>query len=340
MSDLRTTLRSGPTLQLRLLRSMKRIRLVEERIAERYGEGKMRCPVHLCTGQEAIAAGVGLALRAADLMVSTHRAHGHYLAKGGDLPRMIAEMYGKATGCASGRGGSMHLIDEAAGFMGSMSILGGTIPVGTGLGLAIQLRGEDRVSCVFLGDGATEEGVFYESLNFALLRRLPVLYVCENNLYSVMSPLSVRQPAGRSIRRMVRGLGLRTGGGDGNDVAEVYRATVRALRSIRRGEGPVFLEFATYRWREHCGPTLDAGPGMRDEREFRLWRERDPIPRHEALLRAAGVADDAALGRLYAEIVAEVDAAFAFAEESPFPAGEDAFTAVCAGGPVPACGGA
>lgn len=293
----------------------------------------MRCPVHLCTGQEAVAAGVGLALRAEDLMVSTHRAHGHYLAKGGDLPRMIAEMYGKATGCASGRGGSMHLIDEAAGFMGSMSILGGTIPVGTGLGLAIQLRGEDRVSCVFLGDGATEEGVFFESLNFALLRRLPVLYVCENNLYSVMSPLSVRQPAGRSIRRMVRGFGLRTGGGDGNDAGEVYRAAVCALRAIRRGEGPVFLEFATYRWREHCGPDLDVGVGRREEQEFRHWRARDPVDRQEALLRAAGIVDAAAVGRLEAEIDAEVEAAFRFAEESPFPAGEEAFTAVCAGEP-------
>lgn len=333
MSDLRTTLRPGPAVQLGLLRCMKRIRRVEERIAERYGEGRMRCPVHLCTGQEAVAAGVGLALRADDLVVSTHRAHGHYLAKGGDLPRMIAEMYGKATGCASGRGGSMHLIDEAAGFMGSMSILGGTIPVGTGLGLAIRLRGEDRASCVFLGDGATEEGVFFESLNFALLRRLPVLYVCENNLYSVLSPLSVRQPAGRSIRRMVRGLGLRTGGGDGNDAGGVYRATVRALRSIRRGEGPVFLEFATYRWREHCGPVLDVGHGMRDEQEFRLWRERDPIDRQEALMRAAGILDDAVAGRLEAVIDAEVEAAFRFAEESPFPAGEEAFTAVCAGAP-------
>jgi pyruvate dehydrogenase E1 component alpha subunit len=321
----------APALLLRLHRSMKRIRIVEERVAERYPEGRMRCPVHLCTGQEAVSAGVGAALAPRDLVVSTHRSHGHYLAKGGDLPRLIAEMHGKATGCSSGRGGSMHVVDEAAGFMGSNAILGSTIPVGTGLALAIQLAGEDRVSCVFLGDGATEEGVFYESVSFAALRRLPVLYVCENNLYSVMSPLAVRQPPGRVLHRVARCLGLAAEGGDGNDAVAVYRAARRAVARIRRGGGPVFLEFATYRWREHCGPLLDCGAGMRDEEEFRAWRERDPVARLEASLLAAGVLDRAALEATEAAIAGEIDEAFAFADASPFPDPAEASRAVFAG---------
>lgn len=321
----------APALLLSLHRTMKRIRMVEERVAERYPEGRMRCPVHLCTGQEAVSAGVGAALAPRDLVVSTHRSHGHYLAKGGDLPRLIAEMQGKATGCSSGRGGSMHVVDETAGFMGSNAILGSTIPVGTGIGLGIQLRGEDRVSCVFLGDGATEEGVFYESLSFAALRRLPVLYVCENNLYSVMSPLAVRQPPGRVLHRVARCLGLAASGVDGNDPVAVYRATRRAVAGIRRGGGPVFLEFATYRWREHCGHLLDCGPGMRDDEEFRRWRERDPVALTEALLLASGAADRAALDATEAAIAAEIDAAFRFADESPFPDPADAYAAVFAG---------
>ena len=182
-----------------LLRRMKRIRLTEETIAERYSEWKMRCPTHLCTGQEAIGAAVGLALRKDDFVVSTHRAHGHYLGKGGDLKRMLAEIYGKSTGCSSGKGGSMHLIDESVSFMGSTAIVGSTIPVGVGLGLSIRLNNTDQISCIFFGDGAVEEGVFYESLNFAALKKLPVLFICENNLYSVYSPFKVRQPAGRKI---------------------------------------------------------------------------------------------------------------------------------------------
>ena len=170
----------------RFLYQMKRIRIIEETIAARYCEGKMRCPTHLCSGQEAVAVGTCAALRPCDFVVSTHRSHGHYLAKGGNLKELIAEIYGKAAGCSSGKGGSMHLIDENVRFMGSTSIVGGTIPVGTGIGLSILLNGKDQISCVFLGDGAVEEGVFYESLNFAALKKLPVLYICENNIYCII----------------------------------------------------------------------------------------------------------------------------------------------------------
>lgn len=308
-----------------LLHSMKRLRALEETIASRYDEQKMRCPVHLSTGQEAVSAGVGVVLRPTDLAVSGHRAHAHYIAKGGSMGRMLAEIHGKRTGCSRGKGGSMHLIDESVGFKGSTAIVGGTIPVGTGLGLSISLRKTDQVACVFFGDAAVEEGVFYESVNFAALRRLPVLYVCENNLYSVYSPLRVRQPPGRRIHDMVAGLGVRTMHGDGNDAEAVHRICEAAVAAIRAGEGPVFVEFATYRWREHCGPNFDNDIGYRTEEEFLAWRERDPIRLMEGRLLADGSLSQGEIRGMDAAIAAEVSAAFAFAEASPFPDPAEAY---------------
>lgn len=302
-----------------LLYSMKRIRTVEETIAARYNEGKMRCPTHLCTGQEAVAAGGGAVLRKDDFVVSTHRAHGHYLAKGGDLNRMMAEIYGKATGCSSGKGGSMHLIDESVGFMGSTSIVGGTIPIGTGIGFSISLHGTDQVSCVFLGDGATEEGVFYESINFAALKKLPVLYICENNLYSVYSPLGVRQPAGRNIFEMVHCLGVQSESGDGNDALDVYTKVSNAVKSIRAGNGPCFLEFATYRWREHCGPNFDNDIGYRTEDEYLHWKSKDPIVSLEAAMLENQTINNGDIVKMQARLTKEVADAYEFAEASPFP---------------------
>lgn len=307
-----------------LLYSMKRIRAVEEAIAERYHEGKMRCPTHLCTGQEGVAAGVGAVLRNDDFVVSTHRAHGHYLAKGGSLNRMIAEIYGKVTGCSSGRGGSMHLIDESVGFMGSTSIVGGTIPVGTGIGFSILLHGSDQISCVFLGDGAIEEGVFYESINFAALKKLPVLYVCENNLYSVYSPLGVRQPHGRNIYEMARCLGVQSDVGDGNNVVDVYTKVSGAVKSIRASNGPCFLEFATYRWREHCGPNYDNDIGYRTQAEYEEWKKNDPVIVLEQQLLGRGVVVAQDIVSMETDINIEVEAAFSYAESSPFPASSGA----------------
>ena len=304
---------------------MMRIRAVEETIAERYAEGRMRCPTHLCTGQEAVSAGVGLALRPDDFAVSTHRAHGHYIGKGGDLGRMMAEIYGKSTGCSAGKGGSMHLVDRSVGFVGSTAIVGNTIPVGVGLGLSIQLQGTDQVSCVFLGDAAVEAGVFFESVNFAVVRGLPVLFVCENNLYSVYSPLAVRQPRGRAIDRMVAGLGLETCAADGNDAPGVYALAEKAIQTIRREQRPVFLEFATYRWREHCGPHFDNHIGYRTEGEFADWKARDPIARLTVSMREHGALTDEGLRAMEAGIRAEVEEAFAFAEASPFPEPEQLF---------------
>ncbi|HIO55582.1 MAG TPA: thiamine pyrophosphate-dependent dehydrogenase E1 component subunit alpha, partial [Candidatus Marinimicrobia bacterium] len=246
---------------------MLKIRIVEEKIAELYPEQEMRCPVHLCIGQEAIAAGVCANLTDKDYVLSTHRSHGHYLAKGGDMRRMIAEIYGRDTGCSHGKGGSMHLVDLAVGYLGSAPIVGSTIPIAVGTAFGSTMRGDSRVTVAFFGEGASEEGVFHESLNFALLKKLPIIFVCENNLYSVYSSMEVRQPRVREVYEVARGHGIESRQGDGNDVDEVYEMTKRAVDKARKGGGPTFLEFKTYRWREHCGPLYDNDIGYRTESE-------------------------------------------------------------------------
>jgi pyruvate dehydrogenase E1 component alpha subunit len=305
---------------------MHRIRMVEEEIALRYPQGKMRCPTHLSTGQEGVAAAVAECLRADDYAVSTHRGHAHYLAKGGDLRAMIAEIYGKVTGCARGRGGSMHLVDTSVGFMGTSAIVGNSIPIGVGLALAASLKGRDQLSCVFLGDGATEEGVYYESLNFAAVRKLPVLFMCENNLYSVYSPLKVRQPPGRSIAAVAAAIGLHTHVGDGNDAFATWQVINAAIDAIRGGSGPWLLEFAVYRWREHCGPEYDNHIGYRTLEEFELWKAREPIAQMRDALGARAFDVDAWEPTVLGELRAEVNAAFEFAESSPFPSPQEAYT--------------
>jgi len=311
--------------KIELLKRMILIRTVEETIACRYNEQKMRCPTHLCTGQEAVAAAVGLALNKSDMALSTHRAHGHYLGKGGDVKKMLAEIYGKSTGCSKGKGGSMHLIDKSAGFMGSTAIVGGTIPVGVGLALSFKLKKTNQISCVFFGDGSTEEGVFYESVNFAALKKLPVLFVCENNLYSVYSPLKVRQPAERKIFEMVNALGVNAESGNGNNVVEVFEKVSSAIEKIRNGDGPFFFEFDTYRWREHCGPNFDNDIGYRTEEEYLAWKERDPILILKTELVNNSVIPQIELQNIETELQRKVDDAFAFAEESPFPDSNEIF---------------
>lgn len=313
-----------------LLFRMMRIRHVEEEIAARYAGQEMRCPVHLCSGQEAVSAAAGMCLRPDDFAVSGHRAHGHYLGKGGSLPAMLAEIYGKRTGCAGGRGGSMHLIDESVGFKGSTAIVGNTIPIGVGLGYSIRLKGTDQVSCIFFGDGAVETGAFYESANFAALRKLPVLFVCENNFYSVYSPMQVRQPEGRQIHRLAEAIGMRAAQLDGNDAPGVYAALGQAVADLRAGSGPLFLEFITYRWREHCGPNFDNHIGYRSEEEYLAWRAREPIARLRAQLLGAAALGEQDIEAMQRDIADETDAAFRFAEESPFPDGQSAFAGLYA----------
>lgn len=222
----------------------------------------------------------------------------------------------------------MHLVDRDVGFKGSTAIVGNTIPVGVGLGLALALQGVDRVAVIYLGEAAVEEGVFYESINFAVLRQLPVLFVCENNLYSVYSPLSVRQPEGRVIHAMVGAMGVRSSAIDGNSVEECYDFFSDEIQRIRHGGGPGFVECRTYRWREHCGPRFDNDLGYRTAAEFLEWKERDPIACHETILRHAGVVDHAAVRALDDDVAAEVDAAFESAESAPFPDARDGFAHV------------
>ncbi len=298
---------------LELFKSMLRIRMVEESIAEKYSEGKMRCPTHLSIGQEAIATGVCSALEKKDLVLSTHRAHAHYLAKGGSLKSMIAEIYGKVTGCSLGMGGSMHLIDKRAGFMGSTAIVGNTIPVAVGLALSIKLKRRKNISCVFFGDGAVEEGVFYEAVNFAVVKKLPILFVCENNLYSVYSGLEVRQPENRKIYKMVRALGIDTHKGDGNDVEEVFSLTKLIREKIVNNAGPQFIELDTYRWREHCGPNYDNDLGYRTEEEFMSWKKRDPIETQRKRIKSNEYFN---LAESFAH---EIEEAHKFADKSKYP---------------------
>ena len=314
----------SPDAQLRrtMFRSMLRIRRVEEAIAARYSEQEMRCPVHLSIGQEAVASGVAAALEPRDYVLSAHRAHAHYLAKGGDLRAFVAELYGRAEGCCEGRGGSMHLIDLEAGVLGATPIVGSTLPVAVGAALGSVMRGEDRVTAIFFGDGATEEGVFSEALNFAALRSLPVVFVCENNRYSCYTPLELRQPHERDNVTIAAGHGIPGDRGDGNDVEAVRALTAQAVARARAGAGPTYLEFATYRWLEHCGPAEDDHLNYRPSDDVAAWRARDPIALFAAELRERGELGDAAREALESEIAAEIDEVFAWARSAPWPAPE------------------
>jgi len=298
---------------------MLRIRLVEEMIADRYPEQVMRCPVHLCIGQEAVCVGVCANLGPKDYVFSNHRSHGHYLAKGGDLKAMMAEIYGKVTGCCQGKGGSMHLVDLPSGFLGAVPIVGSTIPIAVGAALGTVMKGEPRVTVVFLGEGATEEGVFHESLNFAALKKLPIIFVCENNFFSVYSPLSVRQPEGREVFRLAQGHGVESHQGDGNDVLEICQMTKEAVTKASGGNGPIFLEFKTYRWREHCGPNYDDHLGYRAECEFQEWKGRCPLERLEKDLLGKGILSKQEIAAMSAQIRVEMEEAISFAKRSPFP---------------------
>ena len=303
---------------IELYACMQRIRLVEEAISTRYVEQEMRCPVHLSIGQEAAAAGVCLALETRDKVFSTHRSHAHYLSKGGDLRKMLAEIYGKATGCIGGRGGSMHIMDLDVNMVASIPIVGSCIPLAVGSALADSLDGRDNVSIAYLGDASVEEGVFHESANFAKLRDLPVLFVCENNLYSVYTQLHERQPD-RPITSLAEAHGIPTYHCDGNDVEEVYRSTLNALKNARSNKGPSFLLLDTYRWLEHCGPNFDNDIGYRTEAEFRVWKNRDPVILYKKNLLKKGILTEESNVELKCEIQKEITAAFDFAKNSPYP---------------------
>jgi pyruvate dehydrogenase E1 component alpha subunit len=271
---------------------MLRIRAIERRIAERYSEQEMRCPVHLSIGQEAVGVGVCAHLTKADRAMSAHRSHGHYLAKHGSVPRMIAELYGRADGCCGGRGGSMHLMDREAGFWGAVPIVGSTLPIALGLALADRRAGRKETTVAFLGEGATEEGVFTESLNLACVLNVPMLFVCENNGFSVYTPLHLRRSPAFDFGGYVRSHGARFFTGDGNDVEAVWRLTGEALQTMRsEPDRPCVLEFFTWRYYEHCGPGQDDHLGYREKEMIEHWAERDPL----AIAKARLLAKDPAL---------------------------------------------
>lgn len=314
-----------------LLYQMLRIRQTQEKIAELYGEQEMRCPVHLCTGQEAVPVGVCHNLNTTDHVFSFHRSHGHYLAKGGSMKKLFAELYGKVTGSAQGKGGSMHLIDLESGFMGSTSIIAGTIPVAVGSALSSCMQGLNRVTVSFFGDAAIEEGLFHESVNFAVVHRLPVIFVCENNFYSVYAPLTVRQPQ-REIDTLVRGHGIESYQCDGNDARAVFDLSKQAVERARNGRGPTFIECKTYRWREHCGPNYDNDLGYRGLEEYHLWVERCPIKRLKEYLLDQKLITESEINTILKEIDNEIDTAVTFARESQFPGRENLLKHIYAGG--------
>jgi len=312
---------------VRMHKALLRIRHTEETIARRYGEQEMRTPTHLGTGQEAVAVGVATALRKDDAVYSHHRCHNHYLACGGSVYRLAAELYGRVDGCSRGRGGSVHLTDRDNGFIVSSAILGETAAVATGSALAFKMDGEDRVAASFFGEATCEEGILYESMNYAAINALPVLYICENNLYSTESPLAVRQPPGTELCARARSFMVATEKVDGNDVAAVYLAARRAVARARAGRGPSFIECFTYRWREHVGPQFDheAGRRYRGKAELDAWMERCPVKRSAARLVEMGLADVSALEAWSTTIEREIAEDFERARKSPWPEPESLF---------------
>ena len=297
---------------------MVRIRRFEERVAELLEQNIIKCPTHLYIGQEAIATGVCAALKTDDYVWGNHRSHGHYLAKGGDMKLLMAEMYGKKTGCSGGRGGSMHLIATDIGILGTVPMVGATIPIAVGAALGAVLQQRNRVSVAFFGDGATEEGSFHESLNFASLNNLPVLFVCENNLFSSHLPIKDRRPSDNiyesALAHAMPGVRI-----DGNNFAEVFSTTKAAVERARAGDGPTLIECRTYRWRGHVGPKWDLDVGIRDEAELATWMAHCPIKQIEKSLLDDGILNQTELAKIYADASNEVEEAIEFADSSPFP---------------------
>lgn len=311
-----------------LYRVMLTIRMFEERIANDYPQQEIKCPVHLCIGQEAIAAGVCINLRKDDYIFSTHRSHGHCIAKGMDLRSLAAELYGKVTGCAMGRGGSMHLVDPEHGIPGTTAIVGGCIPLAAGTALASKMRGEEKVSVAFFGDGAVDEGVFHESLNFASLKKLPVVFVCENNFYATNSPQRARQPevgiAGRASSYGIPGKCV-----DGNNVLIVYETAKEAVERARAGGGPTLLEFQTYRWTAHVGPTSDIEMGCRPLSEYSEWKQRCPMDFYSRYLVEKGFLSDDEMASIIKQVEMSIEDAIQFAKKSHFPAPSELHDSVC-----------
>ncbi len=324
MSTRKTATRAGPasrspavgpiTAQRReLLHTMLLIRRFEEKCAELYSAAKIRGFLHLYVGEEAVATGVLSALGADDAVVTTYREHGHALARGVPADSIMAEMFGRVTGCSRGRGGSMHLFDKSRNFVGGNAIVGGGIPLAIGMALADKLLGRDRVTAVFFGDGAVAEGEFHESMNLASLWRLPVLFVCENNRYAMGTKLSTEH-ANVELAMRASSYGVTAWPVDGMDVLAVLDAAHRAVEEIRSGAGPHFLEMRTYRFRAHSMYDSDR---YRDKAEIAVWKQHDPIEALLELMRAEHQVDDEWLAELERDVAAVIERAIDVADAAP-----------------------
>ena len=299
--------------------TMLRIRIFEEKVAELItNPSEIKCPCHLYTGQEAIATGVCSALQNEDYVFSTHRCHGHYIAKGGSLEALIAELYGRTTGCSMGRGGSMHLASPEIGFPGSSAIVAGTISLAVGAGLSFSIQKNNNVSVAFFGDGAVDEGVFYEALNFASLKKLPVIFVCENNLYSTHMPIS-SCIANTDIYKIGEAFNIPGVRIDGNNIFEVFAAAKKAIANARSGKGPILLECMTYRWRGHVGPNYDIDKGLRAKEEVDDWMDRCPIKKVEGIMMEKGIMSKSEISKVHEHIENEINESIVFAKDSPHP---------------------
>jgi pyruvate dehydrogenase E1 component alpha subunit len=317
-----------PDKQREMLRRMLTIRRFEERASADYLDGRIYGVVHCYIGEEAVAVGVCSALGRTDRIISTHRGHGHCIAKGADLNRMMAELYGRQTGYCKGKGGSMHIADFDIGMLGANGIVAGGIAIVTGAGLAAQMEGKGGVAVSFFGDGASNAGPFHECLNIAATWKLPMIYVCENNLYAAQTSAAATH-ALSDVAARAAGYGIPGVVVDGNDVFAVYQATNNAVDRARSGAGPTLIECKTYRLRAHT--ERRGQPDPRDQAEVEAWKRKDPITLLERQLREQGEFDDGRLRVMEDEIRGELEAAVSFAEASPFPlpsqATEDVFAA-------------
>lgn len=315
-------------MMLRMYRQMLRIRRFEERVNRLFLEGRMPGTLHLYIGQEACAVGVCEALREDDWITSTHRPHGHAIAKGVSLEAMMAELFAKTTGCARGYGGSMHTGDPEVGALTAIAIVGGSVPVAAGMALASKMRRTGQVVACFMGDGAINEGAFHEGVNMAAIWDLPVVFVCENNRYGASTPVEQVVKLDKLSDR-AQGYGIPGVTVDGMDVLAVHATVAQAVERARRGDGPTFVECETYRF---IGHSRSDTRGYRSREEEEQWKQRDPIPRLAAQLTTAGEATEADLQRVSDEVDEELDRAVAFAEQSPSPVPEDCLRHVFAEG--------
>ncbi len=302
-------------LVLKMYRTMVTIRYFERTSVRLLQQGLVIGSLHVCTGQEGVAAGVCLALERDDYITTHHRGHGHCIAKGGRLSTLMAEMMGRETGCCKGRGGSMHMADVAHGILGADGIVAGGVPMAVGAALSAKLRGTSQIAVAFFGDGAINAGQFHEAMNLAAVWRLPVLFVCDNNQYAISTPLA--DSTAGSLARRAAGYDIPGHQVDGNDPLALYELTVEALKRARGGDGPTVIEALTYRWEGHS--RNDSGLGYRTREEIEAWKGRDPIARLQARIINEGIATEAELTKIERTARADVDAAVEFAKGSPFP---------------------